>query len=168
MLPKASETGNHVRDQEFIAYSLLTLLQNKVQMSDPVMPSIPSSVNPADEDSPNARQKFATLLKKLDQVLARFTEPDGIHFFTAELMREMLEMPLLLILLEKLSNMGAGPHYLQVLGILIGVNSTVTPHLMFSKNPVLRTHGIILFDVFMDTSIGALLPMLSIWIIIQV
>ena len=125
-------------------------------------------VDPANKVPPNLCQIFATMLKKLNQGFVRFTEPDGTHFFIAEFMREAFEMALLLVLLVKLSNLGAGPSYLQVLGILIGINSAVTPQLMFSKNPVLRTNGIILFDIFMDTSIGALLPMLSIGIIIQV
>ena len=147
---------------------MLLLIQNKVQSSFSIISDIDLNVDSADDSPPHGRQRISILLKKLDSGFERFTEPDGAHFFIAEILREAFEFALLLVLLVKLSNVGAGPHYLQVLGILIGLNSAVTPHLMFSKNRVLRTHGVIIFDVFMDTSIGALLPMLSIGIIIQV
>ena len=100
--------------------------------------------------------------------LAKF-EPGGSHFFKTEACREIAEVGFLALLLNELSEIGSDSLYLQTFAFLLGTNCVVTPILLFSNNPRVNTLGVVVFDVVMDTLVGALLPMISVcWIVMVI
>ena len=100
--------------------------------------------------------------------LAKF-EPGGSHFFKTEACREIVEIGLLFLLLNEFSDIGSDSLYLQTLAFLLGTNCVVTPILLLSNNPRMNTLGVVVFDVIMDTLIGAVLPMISLcWIVMVI
>ena len=96
------------------------------------------------------------------------TGPKGKYFYIFEGLREVIENALQIHLLLTFSTIGVSRLYLLAFSFLVFLNLSITPVLFFADNEALNLDGLLIFDVWMDTAVGSLLPLTAVGGLIRV
>ena len=102
---------------------------------------------------------FLSILKSFSDKAFSTIDYGGRFYFKFEGTREFFEIFFMVSLLVQLSQDGMQPAYLIVTAILVAINCSVTPFLLFSQNPFLHHSCLLLLDTSLDTLYGAILPL---------